>query len=74
MTNEVLYDSHSRIRRTNDHECYQPRIHAERVHMLWELSVLTGKPLTWLLDMAIREYYFAMLDWLDANVIEGEAP
>lgn len=42
-----------------DHEqgIYQPLIHSLRIRELHEIVVLTGEPMTVLLDMAIREFY-----------------
>jgi hypothetical protein len=41
-----------------DHEegIYQPRIHSARIRELHQLAVLSGEPMTTLVDMAIREF------------------
>jgi hypothetical protein len=46
----------NRIDRKNDESLYQPKIHSERVRVLYNLKQVTGKPMTVLLDQAIREF------------------
>jgi hypothetical protein len=45
----------NRIDRSNDERLYQPQIHSERVRTLYNLKLATGKPMTVLLDQAIRD-------------------
>ncbi len=45
----------NRIDRKDDESLYQPKIHSERIRTLYELKQVTGKPMTVLLDQAIRE-------------------
>ena len=35
---------------------YQPKIHSERIHELHEIVVLTGEPMTVLVDIALAEF------------------
>jgi hypothetical protein len=44
-----------RIDRSNDENLYQPKIHSERIRSLYQLKLLTGIPMTVLVDMAICE-------------------
>src|SRR5688572_26101559 len=48
-------DMENRIDRKNDESLYQPKIHSERVRTLYSLKQATGKPMTVLLDQAIRD-------------------
>ena len=45
----------NRIDRKDDESLYQPKIHSERVRALYQLKQATGKPMTVLLDQAIRD-------------------
>ena len=45
----------NRIDRKGDESLYQPKIHSERVKTLYSLKQTTGKPMTVLLDQAIRD-------------------
>jgi hypothetical protein len=45
----------NRIDRKDDESLYQPKIHSERVKTLYSLKQATGKPMTVLLDLAIRD-------------------
>jgi hypothetical protein len=45
----------NRIDRKNDESLYQPKIHSERIRTLYSLKQTTGKPMTVLLDQAIRD-------------------
>ena len=45
----------NRINRKDDESLYQPKIHSERVKTLYSLKQATGKPMTVLLDTAIRD-------------------
>lgn len=45
----------NRINRKGDESLYQPKIHSERIRLLYNLKQLTGKPMTVLLDKAIRD-------------------
>ncbi len=44
-----------RIDRKEDQSLYQPKIHSDRIRVLYQLKRVTGKPMTVLLDQAIRE-------------------
>lgn len=46
----------NRIDRKNDESLYQPKIHSERIRALYRIKQETGKPMTVLLDAAIREF------------------
>lgn len=46
----------NRIDRKNDESLYQPKIHSERIRTLYQIKQATGKPMTVLLDEAIREF------------------
>src|SRR5690348_413445 len=46
----------NRIGRKDDEGLYQPKIHSERVRTLYQLKQATGKPMTVLLDQAIRDF------------------
>ena len=45
----------NRIDRKGDESLYQPKIHSERIRALYNLKQATGKPMTVLLDQAIRD-------------------
>ena len=45
----------NRIDRKDDESLYQPKIHSDRIRTLYNLKQVTGKPMTVLLDQAIRE-------------------
>jgi hypothetical protein len=45
-----------RINRKDDRRVYQPKIHVKRIHQLHELSVVTGKPQTVLVEEALAQY------------------
>lgn len=45
----------NRIDRKDDESLYQPKIHSERIRTLYSLKQATGKPMTVLLDQAIRD-------------------
>lgn len=46
-----------RINRKDDENLYQPKLHSRRVRELHRLKMTTDKPMTFLLDDAVREYY-----------------
>ena len=48
-------DMENRIDRKDDESLYQPKIHSERIKTLYGLKRATGKPMTVLLDQAIRD-------------------
>jgi len=48
-------DMENRIDRKDDESLYQPKIHSERIRTLYGLKQATGKPMTVLLDQAIRD-------------------
>ena len=45
----------NRIGRKDDESLYQPKIHSNRIRTLYGLKQATGKPMTVLLDQAIRD-------------------
>ena len=45
----------NRIDRKGDESLYQPKIHSERIRTLYNLKRATGRPMTVLLDQAIRD-------------------
>ena len=46
----------NKIDRKKDESLYQPKIHSERIRSLYRIKEATGKPMTVLLDEAIREF------------------
>ena len=42
-----------RINRQFDEDLYQPKIHSDRIKSLYQIKLITGLPLTVLVDMAI---------------------
>jgi hypothetical protein len=48
-------DMENRVNRKDDESLYQPKIHSDRVRELYSLKLATGKPMTVLLDQAIRD-------------------
>jgi hypothetical protein len=44
-----------RIGRQTDEDLYQPKIHSRRIRELYVLKVITGLPMTVLVDLAIKE-------------------
>lgn len=44
-----------RIDRKTDEDLYQPKIHSRRIRELYALKVITGLPMTVLVDLAIKE-------------------
>ena len=45
----------NRIDRKNDENLYQPKVHSDRIRELYNLKLVTGMPMTVLLDQAIRD-------------------
>jgi hypothetical protein len=45
-----------KINRQDDEKLYQPRIHSDRIRSLYQIKLVTGIPLTVLLDMAIEKF------------------
>ena len=45
-----------RIDRQADEKLYQPKIHSQRIRELYILKVVTGLPMTVLVDQAIRDF------------------
>ena len=45
-----------RIDRRSDENLYQPKIHSERIRDLYALKLITGLPMTVLVDQAIRDF------------------
>jgi len=45
-----------RIDRRTDENLYQPKIHSERIRDFYALKLITGLPMTVLVDQAIREF------------------
>jgi len=44
-----------RIHRQTDENLYQPKIHSDRIKELYLLKLMTGLPLTVLVDRALKE-------------------
>jgi hypothetical protein len=53
---KLLENMRERINRQDDENLYQPRIHSNRIKSLYQLRLVTGIPLTVLLDMAIQRF------------------
>jgi hypothetical protein len=67
----------NRIDRKNDESLYQPKIHSERIKTLYSLKQATGKPMTVLLDQAVRdlaENYGVVYQFEDEPVLEKVEP
>ena len=45
-----------RIDRRTDENLYQPKIHSDRIRELYLLKVISGLPMTVLVDQAIRDF------------------
>ncbi|MGO9611589.1 MAG: hypothetical protein ACLPX5_00930 [Dissulfurispiraceae bacterium] len=45
-----------RINRQSDENLYQPKIHSDRIRSLYQIKLVTGLPLTVLIDMAIVRF------------------
>ena len=45
-----------RVDRLTDENLYQPKIHSVRIRELYALKVVTGLPMTVLVDQAIRDF------------------
>ena len=45
-----------RIRRHDDEQLYQPRIHSRQIRELYRISKETEEPMTVLVDQAIEEF------------------
>ena len=45
-----------RINRQGDENLYQPKIHSDRIRSLYQIKLVTGIPLTVLVDMAIMKF------------------
>lgn len=45
-----------RVNRKDDEGLYQPRIHSKRIRELHQLSVETGQPMTYLVDLILRRF------------------
>ena len=45
-----------RINRQGDENLYQPKIHSDRIRSLYQIKLVTGLPLTVLIDMAIAKF------------------
>ena len=60
-----------RVSRCDDQRVYQPKIHVERIRVLYEIKEATGLPMTVLLDRAI-EQYVAGLQRLSTEDVQAE--
>ena len=49
-------DMENRIERKDDESLYQPKIHSKKIRTLYQLKQAIGKPMTVLVDQAIREF------------------
>ena len=45
-----------RIKRQDDENLYQPKIHSRRIRSLYQISDITNLPMTVLVDLAIKEF------------------
>ena len=45
-----------KVSRGTDENLYQPKIHSDKIRGLYQLKVLTGLPMTVLVDQAIAEF------------------
>ncbi len=45
-----------RIDRKNDEHLYQPAIHSERIRALYQIKLITGLPLTVIVDIALKDF------------------
>ena len=67
----------NRIDRKDDESLYQPKIHSERIKALYNLKQATGKPMTVLLDQAIRdlaENYGVIYQFEEEPILEKVEP
>jgi len=63
----------NRIGRKDDESLYQPKIHSKRIRTLYSLKQETGKPMTVLVDQAIRDLAESYrTDHLEEPVMEEE--
>lgn len=61
-----------RINRQNDENLYQPKIHSDRIRSLYQLKLITGIPLTVLLDLAICEFLQSQGMFISESVAKYE--
>jgi len=59
-----------RIDRQTDEYLYQPRIHSERIRSLYQIKLVTGIPLTVLVDMAIEKFLLEQENKVSETTIE----
>lgn len=59
-----------RICRQADENIYQPRIHSERIRSLYQIKLVTGIPLTVLVDMAIEKFLLEQENKVSETTIE----
>ena len=45
-----------RVKRGDDESLYQPKIHSRHIRRLHQIGIITGEPLTVMIDLALREY------------------
>jgi len=67
----------NKIDRKDDESLYQPKIHSERIKALYNLKQATGKPMTVLLDQAIRdlaENYGVIYQFEEEPILEKVEP
>lgn len=63
-----------RINRQTDEDLYQPKIHSQRIRELYGLKLITGLPMTVLLDYAIQDFIVkAREHHLDVYVTRDES-
>jgi len=65
-----------RITREGDRNIYQPKIHAERISELYKVKLITGLPMTVLVDEAIRQYvekFKGTDEWEKLTELQDEA-
>lgn len=59
-----------RICRSTDENLYQPKIHSERIRSLYQIKLVTGIPLTVLVDMAIEKLLLELENKVSETTIE----
>ena len=61
-----------RIDRSSDENLYQPKIHSERIRSLYQIKLMTGLPLTVLVDKAIVKFLEEQQKHISDQKIEYE--
>jgi hypothetical protein len=61
-----------RLQRNGEYPRYQPQLSNEAIHELWKLKEQTGRPMTVLLEEAVRKYVAELI--IDGARDAGETP